>query len=75
MFRVEKVDLFCNPASGGKFSSTAIEIIKRVKKIALAQAKVSHILRPGAWKTKVLEAKAFSAHLRRFFAQGKPLHL
>jgi hypothetical protein len=25
------------------------------------------------WKTKVLEAKAFSAHLRRFFAQGKPL--
>jgi hypothetical protein len=25
------------------------------------------------WKTKVLEAKAFSAHLRRIFAQTKPL--
>jgi hypothetical protein len=29
------------------FSSTAIEIIKWVKKIAVAQAKVSYILRPG----------------------------
>jgi hypothetical protein len=37
----------CNPASGGTFSSTAIEIIKWVKKFAVAQAKVSHILRPG----------------------------
>jgi hypothetical protein len=26
-FSVEKVALFCNPASGGTFSSTAIEII------------------------------------------------
>jgi hypothetical protein len=42
-FRVEKVALFCNPASGGTFSSTAIEIIKWVKNIAVAQAKVSHI--------------------------------
>jgi hypothetical protein len=25
------------------------------------------------WKTEVLEAKAFSAHVRRFFAQTKPL--
>jgi hypothetical protein len=41
------VALFCNPASGGTFSSTAIEIIKWVKKIAVAQAKVAHILRPG----------------------------
>jgi hypothetical protein len=41
------VALFCNPASGGMFSSTAIEIIKWVKKIAVAQAKVTHILRPG----------------------------
>jgi hypothetical protein len=41
------VSLFCNPASGGTFSSTAIEIIKWVKKIAIAQAKVTHILRPG----------------------------
>jgi hypothetical protein len=44
---VEKVALFCNPASGGTFSSTAIEIIKWVKKFAVAQAKVSNILRPG----------------------------
>jgi hypothetical protein len=41
------MSLFCNPASGGTFSSTAIEIIKWVKKIAVAQAKVSLILRPG----------------------------
>jgi hypothetical protein len=41
------VVLFCNPASGGTFSSTAIEIIKWVKKFAVAQAKVTHILRPG----------------------------
>jgi hypothetical protein len=44
---VEKVALFFNPASGGTFSSTAIEIMKWVKKFAVAQAKVSHILRPG----------------------------
>jgi hypothetical protein len=31
-FSVEKVALFCNPASGGTFSSTAIEIIKWAKK-------------------------------------------
>jgi hypothetical protein len=48
MLRVEKVALFCNPASGGTFSSTAIEIIKWVKKIAVAQAKVSHIFE--AWE-------------------------
>jgi hypothetical protein len=41
------VAFFCNPASGGTFSSTAIEIIKSVKKFAVAQAKVTHILRPG----------------------------
>jgi hypothetical protein len=34
--RVEKVALFCNPASGGMFSSTAIEIIKWVKFFAVA---------------------------------------
>jgi hypothetical protein len=38
-----------NPASGDTFSSTAIEIIKGVNKIAVAQAKVSHNLRP--WNT------------------------
>jgi hypothetical protein len=41
------VAFFCNPASGGTFSSTAIEIIKWVKKFPVAQAKVTHILRPG----------------------------
>jgi hypothetical protein len=41
------VALFCNPASGGTFSSTAIEIIKWVKFFAVAQAKVTHMLRPG----------------------------
>jgi hypothetical protein len=44
---VEKLALFCNPAPGGTFSSTAIEIIKWVKKFALAQVKASHSLRPG----------------------------
>jgi hypothetical protein len=39
--------LFYDPVSGGSFSSTAIEIIKWVKQFAVAQAKVSHILRPG----------------------------
>jgi hypothetical protein len=32
------VALFCNPASGGTLSSTAIEIKKWVKKIAVGQA-------------------------------------
>jgi hypothetical protein len=39
-FRVEKVTLFCNPASGGTFSSTAVAITKWVTKIAEAQATV-----------------------------------
>jgi hypothetical protein len=39
--RVEKVALFCNPASGGTFSSTAIEIIKWAKNLQ------SLIMRPG----------------------------
>jgi hypothetical protein len=47
MFRVEKVALFCNPASGGTFSSAAIEIKEWVKKIAVEQTNVSNILRPG----------------------------
>jgi hypothetical protein len=41
------VALFCNPASGGTFSSTTIEIIKWVNKFAVEQAKVTHFLRPG----------------------------
>jgi hypothetical protein len=51
MFRVEKVALFCNPASGGAFSSTAIEIIKLVTKIAVAQAKVFPHLE--AWEYRI----------------------
>jgi hypothetical protein len=46
------VALFCNPASGGTFLSTAIEFIKWVKKFAVAQAKVTHILRPGKMSEK-----------------------
>jgi hypothetical protein len=44
---VEKVALFCNPASGGTFSSTSIEIIKWVKKLAVAQEGVPHL---EAWE-------------------------
>jgi hypothetical protein len=36
---VKKLALICNPASWGTFSSTAIEIIKRIK-FAVAKAKV-----------------------------------
>jgi hypothetical protein len=36
---VEKLSLFCNPASGSMFSSTAIEIINRLK-FEVAKAKV-----------------------------------
>jgi hypothetical protein len=36
---VEKLALVCNPTSGGSFSSTAIEIMKRLK-FAVAKAKV-----------------------------------
>jgi hypothetical protein len=54
MFSVEKVSLFCNSASGGTFSSTAIEILKWDKKIAVAQAKVTPILRP-VWRRHRME--------------------
>jgi hypothetical protein len=66
-FRVVKVALFCNPATGGTFSSIAIEIIKKVKKIALAQGKVSHILRPGntAFKEQLKLVKAFEGYIRK----------
>jgi hypothetical protein len=43
---VKKVALFCNPASGGTFSSTAIEIINRLK-FAVAKSKV--FLHLEAW--------------------------
>jgi hypothetical protein len=49
------VALFCNLAPGCTFSSTAIEIIKWVKKFAVAQAKVTHILRPGKASEKTLK--------------------
>jgi hypothetical protein len=51
MFRVEKVALFCNPVSGGTFSSTAVDIIKWVKKIAVWQAKV--FLHLEAWEYRI----------------------
>jgi hypothetical protein len=43
---LEKVALFCYPASGGTFSSTAIEIKNRLK-FAVARAKV--FLHLEAW--------------------------
>jgi hypothetical protein len=50
---VENGALFCNPASGGTFLSTAIEVIKWLQKLAVLQAKVSHILMP--WNTAFKE--------------------
>jgi hypothetical protein len=49
---VEKLALFCNPAKGGMFSSTAIEIIKWVKKMAVAQAKVFPHLEAWEYRTQ-----------------------
>jgi hypothetical protein len=46
MISVEKVALFCNTASGGTFSSTAIEIMNSLK-FAIAKAKV--FLHLEAW--------------------------
>jgi hypothetical protein len=46
-FSVENLHISATLRHGGTFLSTAIEIIKWAKKIAVAQAKVSHILRPG----------------------------
>jgi hypothetical protein len=43
------------------FSSTAIEIIKWVEKFAVAQAKVTHILRPGKASEKIYTKKSYSA--------------
>jgi hypothetical protein len=66
---VEKVALFCNPASGGTFSSTAIEIIKWVRIFAVAQAKVSHILRPGntAFKEQLKLVNGFERYIKGLF--------
>jgi hypothetical protein len=60
---VEKVALFCNPALGG----TATEIIKWVKKFAVAQANVSHILRPGntAFKEQFKLVNGFERQYQR----------
>jgi hypothetical protein len=50
-FIVEKVALFGNPASGGTFSSTAIEIIKWVKKYCSSASKgVPHL---EAWEYRI----------------------
>jgi hypothetical protein len=72
-FRVEKVALFCNPASGGTFASTAIEIMKWVKKFAVAQAKVSHIFRPRntAFKEQLKLVNGFERKYQRIHALKK----
>jgi hypothetical protein len=50
-FRVEKVAFFCNPASGGTLSSTAIEIIKWVKNNCSSASKgVPHL---EAWEYRI----------------------
>jgi hypothetical protein len=56
---VEIVALFCNPARVR--GHAAIEIIKWVKEFAVAQAKVSYILRPGntAFKEKLELVNSF----------------
>jgi hypothetical protein len=66
MFRVENVSLFCNPASGGIFLSTAVEVIKWVKFFTVAQAKVSHILKPGntAFKEQLQLVNGFEGYVR-----------
>jgi hypothetical protein len=51
MFRVEKVALLFNRVSGVTFLSTAIEIKKWVKKIAVVQAKVVPHLGLGPHRT------------------------
>jgi hypothetical protein len=65
-FRVGKVSLLCNPASGGTFSSTAIEITKWVNKFAVTQVKVSYILRPGntAFKEQLKLVDGFERYMR-----------
>jgi hypothetical protein len=68
---VEKVSLFCNPASGGTFSSTAIEIEKWVTKFAVGQAKVSHILRPGHSKNSFKLVNDFERKYQRIHALRK----
>jgi hypothetical protein len=70
---VDKVALFCNPASGGTLSSTAIKIIKWVRKIAVTQAKVSHILRHGntAFKEQLKLVNGFERWYRRIHTLKK----
>jgi hypothetical protein len=73
---VEKMALSCNPASGGMFSSTLIEIIKWVTNFAVAQAKVSHILRPGntAFKEQLKPVNGYERSYRRIHALKKKMH-
>jgi hypothetical protein len=69
-FRVVKVALFCNPASGGTFSSTAIEIIKWVNFFAVVRPKLSHILRPEktAFKEQLTLVNGFERLYQRTHA-------
>jgi hypothetical protein len=67
---VEKLALFCNPASGGTFSSNAIEIIRRLK-LAVVKAKVFPHLE--AWVRVgrgILHVKGYYSTLRlRYFKE------
>jgi hypothetical protein len=69
-FGGEKVAHFCNPASGGTFSSNAFEIIKWVEFFAVVQAKVSHISRPWntAFKEQLKLVNGFERWYRRIHA-------
>jgi hypothetical protein len=53
-FGVEKAALFCNPASGGTFSSTAIEMIKWVNFFSSSASEgVPHLEVQGPRRSKV----------------------
>jgi hypothetical protein len=58
--------LFCNPAPGGTFSSTAIEIIKWVTKFAVAQAKARVRVGRG-----ILHVKGHNSVLRLVISKNK----
>jgi hypothetical protein len=71
------VEVICH----GKFNSgvkkKTLNIVKSLLQsqpsCGIIRTTADYFLLPYSWKTKLLETKAFSAHLRRFFAQTKPL--
>jgi hypothetical protein len=62
------VAFFCNPASGGTFSSTAIEIIKWVKKIAVAVS-LCEISQNASRKKPVVQNNNVSIQVEKFTVQ------